>query len=187
MLIDMAKAFKDGDTRLAEDVILREREIDRLYFLVVRQLKSAVRYQQVSEKLGITHQRDSLGYRIVVKSFERIADHIENIAKSYIRLVEIEKEPNLKKFLELTISVLGIYEKAATAMFKQDAVMVDEVFNKLKEIEECHLKVSNQVFRQKIEVQSSLLQKTMLDSISRIAGYSADIAEIAINMSVKVP
>jgi len=32
-------------------------------------------------------------------------------------------------------------------------------------------------------IQSAILQKTMLDSLGRISSYSADIAEIAINMS----
>jgi phosphate uptake regulator len=187
MLSDITKAFKEKDVHLAEDIILREKEVDRLYFLVVRQLKSAVRYQRVAEKLGITYQRDSLGYRISVKSFERIADHIENIAQSYIRLVEMEKDPHVERILVLTKKVLSIYEKAAMALFKQDAAMVDEVFTMLKEMEKLHQKVSNQLFRQKMNVRSSLFQKTMLDSLSRIAGYSTDIAEIAMNMSVKVP
>ncbi len=75
--------------------MVREREIDRLYFLVVRQLKGAVEYPQVAEKLGIERQRDSLGYRIAVKVLERIADHIENIAKSYINLLEVQKSVSL--------------------------------------------------------------------------------------------
>src|SRR3989337_1610157 len=64
MLLDLGKALKTMDIGLAKDVIVREKEIDRLYFLVVRQLKSAVEYQQVAEKLGIENQRDCLGYRI---------------------------------------------------------------------------------------------------------------------------
>jgi len=43
MLLDLGKAFNRGDIGLAKDVMVREGEIDRLYFLVVRQLKSADR------------------------------------------------------------------------------------------------------------------------------------------------
>ncbi len=188
MLMDMITAFENLDRRLAEDVVLREREIDRLYFLVVRQLKSAVRFQRISENLGITYQRDSLGYRIAIKSFERIADHLENIAESFITLMVAEKEVDTTKFLELAPVVKEMYENAALAFFRQDAVLVDEVFKKAKEIDRIHLRVSNELFDNKeVNVQSSILQKTILDSLSRIAGYSTDIAEIAINMSVKVP
>lgn len=187
MLSDMVRAFDEGNLDLARDIILREREIDRLYFLVVRQLKSAVRYQQVSEKLGITHQRDSLGYRIAIKSFERIADHLERILQNYIRLAELEKKPDVSEFSRLAARVLDVYNNAVSALFHCDQKLVDKVFTEVKEIEKQHLRLSNQLFKQKKNVQSSLIQKTILDSISRIAGYSADIAEIAINMSVAVP
>lgn len=49
MLLDLGKAITSRDIGLAKDVIVREREIDRLYFLVVRQLKSAVEHQQIAE------------------------------------------------------------------------------------------------------------------------------------------
>jgi phosphate uptake regulator len=187
MLTDLVRAFDEGDLDLAKDIISREGEIDRLYFLVVRQLKSAVRYQEVSEKLGITHQRDSLGYRIVIKSFERIADHLEGILQNYIKLAEIEKKPDVGEFSELASRVLGVYDDAVAAMFNQDQKLVDKVFTENKEIESQHLRLSNLLFEQEKDVQSSLIQKKILDSISRISGYSTDIAEIAINMSVEVP
>jgi len=83
MLNDIISGLKSNDNSSMKDVQAREKEVDKLYFLVVRQLKSAVRYHQVSERLGITNQRDALGYRIVVKSFERIADHLALIANTF--------------------------------------------------------------------------------------------------------
>ena len=187
MLTDMVRVFDEGNLDLARDVIYREREIDRLYFLVVRQLKSAVRYQAVSDKLGITHQRDSLGFRIVIKSFERIADHLEGILQNYIKLAEIEKKPDMKEFSQLATQVLGVYDGAVSAMFKQDQNLLDKVFIEDKEIDKEHTRLSNRLFESKKEVQSSLIEKRILDSMARISGYSTDIAEIAINMSVEVP
>lgn len=186
MLLDIGKSFKNRDTGLAKDAIAREREVDRLYFLVVRQLKSAVRYQQVAEKLGIKYQRDSLGYRIVVKVLERIADHIENIAKNYIRLVEIQKQPQLNEYMNLVDNIAIIFEKSFQALIARDGESAEKVFRELKDIEKYHSDISKELF--KIEdIQSAILQKAMLDSLGRIASYSGDIAEIAINMSTEVP
>jgi phosphate uptake regulator len=187
MLSDLIRVFDEGNLDLARDIISREREVDRLYFLVVRQLKAAARYQEVSDKLGITHQRDSLGFRIVVKSFERIADHIEGILQNYIKLSEIEMGPDMGEFSSLALRVLKVYGDAVTAMFRNDQELVDRVFTEDKEIEKEHQKLSNNLFEKEKNVQSSLIQKRILDRISRISGYSTDIAEIAINMSVEVP
>lgn len=182
MLLDLGKALKTMDIGLARDVIVREREIDRLYFLVVRQLKSAVEYQQVSEKLGIKNQRDCLGYRIAVKSLERIADHIENIAKSYIQLSEVQSEMKLEDFIKLNESIVLTFEKSVNALFTRNHTLAEKIFQELKEIKKSHTDISNGLL-QPNNIQTAILQKTMLDSLGRIASYSGDIAEIAINMS----
>ncbi|MFZ3059579.1 MAG: PhoU domain-containing protein [Candidatus Methanoperedens sp.] len=184
MLLDLGKALKTTDIGLAKDVIVREREIDRLYFLVVRQLKSAVEYQQVAEKLGIENQRDCLGYRITVKALERIADHIENIAKSYIQLSDIQKDMPLNDFIKLNNSIIVIFEKSVDALFTRNHVLAEKIFQELKEINEFHSAISNELLQSKDKnIESAILQKTMLDSFGRIGSYSGDIAEIAINMS----
>jgi len=185
MLLDLGKALKNMDIGLAKDIIIREKEIDRLYFLVVRQLKNAVEYQQIAEKLGIESQRDCLGYRIVVKVLERIADHIENIARSYIQLSEIQKEAHLNDFIDVTYNIVTSFEKSFQALFSRNNEMAETVFHELKKIEKHHSDISKGLF--KIEdIQSAILMKTMLDSIGRIASYSGDIAEVAINMSTEV-
>ena len=185
MLLDLGKALKNNDIGLAKDIIVREKEIDRLYFLVVRQLKSAVEFQQISEKLGIKSQRDCLGYRIVVKVLERIADHIENMAKSYIQLFEVQKETQLDEFIELTTNVVAIFEKSLQALFTRNNEMAEILFHELKNVEKSQSDVSKGLF--KIEdIQSAILKKTMLDSLGRIASYSGDIAEVAINMSQEI-
>jgi phosphate uptake regulator len=184
MLLDFGKALKTMDIGLAKDIIVREKEIDRLYFLVVRQLKSAVEYQQVAEKLGIENQRDCLGYRIVVKALERIADHIENIAKSYIKLSDIQKDAPLNDFIKLNNSIIVIFEKSVDALFTRNHVLAEKIFQELKEINEFHSAISNELLQSKDKnIESAILQKTMLDSFGRIGSYSGDIAEIAINMS----
>ena len=182
MLLDLGKALGTCDIDLAKDVIVREREIDRLYFLVVRQLKSAVEHQQIAEKLGIKYQKDCLGYRIVVKVLERIADHIEIIAKSYIRLCEIQKELNLDEFIKLNNSTIAIFEKSVDSLFSRNISLAEKIFQELKEVKKTQSDISNRLLQPE-NIQSAILQKTMLDSLGRISSYSGDIAEIAINMS----
>lgn len=186
MLLDTGKALRNRDTGLARDAIAREREVDRLYFLVVRQLKSAVRYQQVAEKLGITNQRDCLGYRILVKALERIADHIENIAKNYIRLAELRKQPKLHGYTGLVNDIAVIFESSFDALAARDGESAEKVFRELKDIREHYSDISKELFKID-DIQSAIIQKSMLDSLWRIASYSGDIAEIAINMSTEVP
>ena len=185
MLNDAIEVMKHGDEQLARDIITREREVDRLYFLVIRQLKSAVQYQQIAEKLGIENQRDSLGYRIVVKSLERIADHIESVMGSYLLLNAVEKKPELRELIKLAKSITKVYDSSVEAVFKKDRLQAEEVFQDLKNIKVHHKWLSDQLFKGTVDVSSAIHRKSILDSLGRIASYSSDIAEIALNLSVE--
>ena len=185
MLAELIRVPEDRDTALARDIIEREKEVDRLYFLVVRQLKGAVRYHQLAEKLGIANPRDALGYRMVVKNFERIADHSENIAQLYLRLLAEEGE--LADCVALAKLTSRAYQKASKAFFTLDMHLAQEVFSHLKEIRELQEEILNHLFQSNIKAGRAMLLKGVMDSLNRIASYSSDIAEIAINMSVEVP
>ncbi|WP_456474994.1 PhoU domain-containing protein [Candidatus Pyrohabitans sp.] len=185
MLAELIRVPEDRDEALARDIIEREKEVDRLYFLVVRQLKGAVRYHQLAEKLGIANPRDALGYRMVVKNFERIADHCENIAQLYLRLLAEEGE--LADCVALAKLTSQAYRKASKAFFTLDMHLAQEVFSHLKEIRDLQEKILNHLFQSNIKAGRAMLLKGVMDSLNRIASYSSDIAEIAINVSVEVP
>lgn len=187
MLLDLCELLESGDARLADDIAARERETDRLYFLVVRQLEGAVRYHQVAEKLGIKNQRDCLGYRIVAKVLERISDHANNIAKSRVQLMEAEgKRLAPRDFSGLIRRTTETFEKSVSALFARDGKIADDVFREIGKIKTLHSDISGRLLHSK-NIKSALLQKTMLDSLGRIIGYSDDIAELADDMSVEVP
>lgn len=183
MLADIVRGLKSVDAAHLRDILAREKEVDRLYFLVVRQLKSAVRYQQMSERLGINNQRDALGYRIAVKSFERIADHLDNIAQN-LATGNVKGWEGYGEFAE---TVGEIYELAARSFFARDKKMAESVFVDVRRLENQRASLSNRLFQKKTSVQDALTKKAVLDSLSRIANYSSDVAEITINMSVEVP
>ncbi len=186
MLAELIRVLEGGDEALARDIVEREKEVDRLYFLVVRQLKGAVRHHQLAEKLGIANPRDALGYRMVVKSYERIADHCENIANLYLQL-SAEGGEDLTDCARLAALASEAYRKASTAFFTLDIRPAQEVFSHLREVRELQESILNRLFQGNIKASRAVLLKGIMDSLNRIASYSSDIAEIAINMSVEVP
>jgi phosphate uptake regulator len=91
----------------------------------------------------------------------------------------------LDKFIDTTNNTVATFEKSIQALFTRNGEMAETVFYELKKIEKSHSDISKELF--KIEdIQSAILMKTMLDSLERIASYSGDIAEVAINMSTEV-
>jgi phosphate uptake regulator len=81
MLEDSMTALRDNNLELAEDVIQRDDDVDRFYFLSVRQLSSSIEDIELLEKIGIKFPRECLGYRLITKTIERVGDHAVRIAE----------------------------------------------------------------------------------------------------------
>ena len=81
MVQDAVASLQSGDLSLAEEVSQRDDEVDRFYHFIVRQLNMAVRNRAIIEEVGLLAARDCLGYRLAVKSIERVADHAAGIAR----------------------------------------------------------------------------------------------------------
>jgi phosphate uptake regulator len=181
MLTDFIKVLQQQDIALAEDIIMREREIDRLHFLIVRQLKSAVKYSQVSERLGITQQQDCLGYRVIVKALERISDHVEKISQNYIELIK-QKGTIDPVLIQSVDEIIRIFDLSVTSALSKNREKAEDVFQEHEKIRKSKEKT---LLKESSNIQHALIQQSIFDSLQRIAEYTEDIAELTINMSVE--
>ncbi len=80
MVQDAVKALHTHDLALAEDVIIRDSEVNKLYFLTVRQIRTALQDTTLAETIGVRHL-ESIDLRIVSKGIEEIGDHAASIAR----------------------------------------------------------------------------------------------------------
>ena len=76
--------------------------------------------------MGFSNARDCLGYRVIVKNIERLADHAERIAKD---VIEFKKPVNAKtydKLVEMSNYTLELIDNSCLAMFKKDTEEAEE-------------------------------------------------------------
>ncbi len=79
MLNDAVDAYFGGLKELADDVVQRDEEVDRLFFLIVRELRSAIQYPSISEKMSMPPV-EALDFRLAAQYIERTADLATDIA-----------------------------------------------------------------------------------------------------------
>lgn len=79
MLEDAISAVRKHDRKLAREVITMDDEVDRFNHYVVRQLKSAIQNKSLLKDIELNSPREILGYRLITKAIERIADHLSLI------------------------------------------------------------------------------------------------------------
>lgn len=113
MHADATAALVAGDKGLASMVIDRDEEVDRLYFLTVRLLRTAIRDLRLAEKFGLSPV-DCLDYRMAAKLVESIGDHAVDIAKLVFKLPEGSSLKGIGQ--ELQEADLRLKEIQGTAM-----------------------------------------------------------------------
>ncbi len=184
MLNDALRAFRDGNTGLAEAVIQRDDEADRFHFMITRQLALALLDIKIMHKLGIASPVETINYRILARNLERIADHAVNIAKRAFH------RPNrciyCGDIADLGEKALELFNKSMDSIYRLSRRTAEETISESFELIEM---LQNLLFKKILSDQRiSDLEKTTLsmvyDSLRRITRYSTGIAEATLNIKV---
>jgi len=171
MLSDFCLALQDFCEYYCNSIILRENEVDRLHFLVLRQVNLAIQGDVVVP-------RELLGYWSFARRFERIADHAANMARCLLKLGK-----SMPELCDIVEPCLEMLKMSSVAFFRKDIELADAVLTEFEDLRSIEEKLYRKIIEQ--EVEDAILLKSIVDSLTRIAAYSADIAEIALDLAVE--
>lgn len=178
MLTDAFRAFADFKPSLAKDVIERDQEIDKLYFLILRVYHSMLT-DKISEEQVNTDVLTVDYFQNLSGQLERVADHAVKIA-SLIERGNAKLKPNLQKPLsnlyEATTENLKAAEHCA---FHVDKNQAHQLLGQLKRHAEKRQALYDEILRAN---QSAAM--IACDSLDRINGYVANMAEYALDKSL---
>jgi len=175
------EALVSRDPSIAENAIRRDDDVDRLYFLGLRQLRQAASNPAIAPSLGLT-PIECLDLQSVIKRIEHIADHAENIALNVGKLVDsrIDQEV-LDDLARISQMAQDIHEGAGKALTEGDLNLANRVVN-----QRARMKEFCSEFRKRLhgtDVSVNVRINAIVESLERIADYGTDIAEVAINRS----
>ena len=174
MIEDALKAYFEGMQKDAQEIIQRDEEVDRLFFLIVRELRSAVQYPRMSELMKITPV-EALDYRLAAQYVERIADLAVDIAQR----VEDPLDKKLVKRLQLIGNkVKEMLADSVNNLFKFDSKKVTKVIET-----ENWLIQETAKLRQDIVTSPNGQPQTQLyvvDSLLRMGEAAKDITDLAL-------
>ncbi len=186
MLSDAIASVSEGSQGMAGEVLERDDEVDRFYHFLLRQLNIAVRDRSVIQEIGLTSSRDCLGYRLVAKSTERVADHAASIASQAETIAPLS-EVSAKKVEEMANLSRKIFESSISALLRLDSKIAEDAINRTREVVRLEEKLSGEILAPRMSGTQVASIKLMLESIRRVAEYGSDISEVAIDLTVKEP
>lgn len=181
MMEDSIVALREADVELAKDVIQRDNDVDKFYLLSVRQVKAALDDSTLASKIGIRDSKDCLGYRLIIKLMERIGDHVRNISQSVIQMNG--DAGNSDDIIEMGLLSQKLFQDSFNSVLDIDTDLANHVIRTFR----MSIALGNKVIQRSEHSDNTYClsgerQRKIIESFQRISEYSADIAEMVINM-----
>jgi phosphate uptake regulator len=175
---DVVNSFVDGDLQRAKSVIARDDESNRLYFLLVRILRTIIQNPRLSEKLGIT-PIECLDYRLAASLIEAIGDASVKIAAKTMELNGIKPSEELRKLLVgLQAVCFDAHEQALKSFVNKDIAMAENVRNMHERIETLFGDIERVAKDQHVEVMPQILAASSF--LRQIYEHSVDLADLVV-------
>ncbi|MCJ7731908.1 phosphate uptake regulator PhoU [Candidatus Bathyarchaeota archaeon] len=182
---DAIIALGTEDLTLAREIVAMDDEVDRFNLYIVRLLKVAVVDAHILKESGLKSPRECLGYRLITKSVERMADHAVNIAHNRLELTLSTLDNELlSEMKRLSDFALEIFEGSMEAVFDENYKAADKVLNLAQRTRNMEAEMLQMIVKHAPPEEVPAL-RLIVESILRTAEYGADIAETVLNMTVK--
>lgn len=187
MLEDAVSALVSDDDDLGRSVIDRDDDADRLYFVVSRIFRAALRSPRAIEELGIPREV-CFDYHYCARQLERIADHAAKISHISRDLEAIPDEVG-EAITALHEDVAEVIETAMDALFEDEGDRSTQLAHQAREsilgIDE-HTRRIDELLMELDPHQAQSLG-LIVDSLSRSADYGGNIAETALQNAAPKP
>lgn len=184
MYRDAITALRENSVELAQEVVKSDDEVDRFSFYIVRQLKIAIKNEHLLKEIGLEEPRNCLGYRLIAKSVERVADHAVIIAKDMIEMKQTLNKETVEKIATMSNFALEVLDDACLSMFKRDYEAADRAIEKARKADEMERAILRTTGKPRDPSELYRI-KLITENIRRVAEYASDIAEIVLNMTVQ--
>ncbi|MWG35796.1 phosphate signaling complex PhoU family protein [Halomarina oriensis] len=187
MLSDAITALVEDDDDLASDVVERDDDVDRLWYMTSRVFRGVLRDPSTATEVGIAREV-CFDYHTSARQLERVADHATKIAELALELDEIPDEAaeSIQSLLSQSTEVI---ETAMDALLEDESDVATQQANatrrRVDDVDEFTREVDNLV--RELDPQQAQLLGLVVDSLGRSADYGGNIAETALQKAAPKP
>jgi len=179
MYQDAVRALKENDIHLAEDIITRDGDIDRLHWLIARQHRIIQQNVSFVEKMGSNSNTATTAY-LISRILERIGDHINRIASSIIQLIESTiNQSIIQKIDYASQQSLSLLNNSISSFSKKEIKTANNTITNTKNLYVLCEELDTIALG--LSPPQAIHLGYVVESIRRIGEYAEDISECVIN------
>ncbi|EHQ34226.1 phosphate signaling complex PhoU family protein [Methanoplanus limicola] len=182
MTKDSLFALKTRDSELTDDIILRDRDINRLYWLISRQYNLLLKNVSLSREMGINVD-NAIHYLQVSRVLERVGDQIVHIAENVKSLLYTPVERKMMDSLtQLSYESINILNSSVKSFYNEDINLTNNTLTDIKEFRKKCDKISYDLFD--TNKPGIVPFAYIIENFKRVSEYSGVICETSINYYV---
>ena len=180
---DAIAALSTQNRALAQDVIGRDTDADRLNWLIARQTTMMMHSTALSRRMGISPGM-AMNYFLLSRIIERVGDHAVRIAEHTLPLVGTEIDPKIIAAIKKSSGIsLEIFDRSIVSFFSTDMKNAHRNIESIGALDKLCGDIDTMVLRQDSLIAINI--GNIAESIRRSGEYGGDISETVINMLVE--
>lgn len=183
MLNDVLNALDKKDPKYLADMDNRDREVDRLNWLIARQVNIHQKDITISRRQGadlITITRCG----IISKTIERIGDHAIVLSNNLRSLID-DDSTNLvdEEIVATGRAVVTLFSDSVATWVAKDMGSANDCLARGENLVQKSISISK--MSENLSGKGALAARIISESVKRVAEYSMDISEMTINAAME--
>ena len=180
---DAITALETHNKTLANDVINRDMDADRLNWLIARQTNMLMQNASLSRKMGISPDL-AMNYYMLSRIIERVGDHAVRIAEHSLPIIDVDFDKKFMNAIKKSSAMsLEIFDRSIVSFFNADMKEAHRNIESITALENICGDINNMVLKQDTLVALNIAY--ISESIRRAGEYAGDISETVINLLVE--
>jgi phosphate uptake regulator len=177
---DAVTALETNNRDLAQDVIARDMDADRLNWLVARQTNMIMQNASLSRKMGISPGM-AMNYCMLSRIIERVGDHAVRIAEHASLLIGAGVDKKILTAVKKSSAMsLEIFDRSIISFFNTDMKEANRNIESITALENICGDINNMVLKQDTLIAINI--GYIAESVRRAGEYAGDISETVINL-----
>jgi len=180
---DAITALDTHNKTLAEDVIKRDIDADRLNWLIARQTNMIMLHASLSRKMGISPDM-AMHYYLLSRIIERVGDHAVRIAEHSLPIIDIDIDKKILTTIKKASAMsLEIFDRSIVSFFNSEMKEANRNIESINVLENLCGDINNLVLKQ--DTLTAISLNYISESVRRAGEYAGDISETVINLLVE--
>lgn len=184
MLTDVMDSLESKDPSALKYMNDRDREVDRLDWLISRQVNIHQKDITISRRMGVD-LCEITRCATVSRAIERIGDHAVLLAKNLVPLMDGDSEGTDSEIVALGRDAISLFVDSVGTWSSRNMVRANECIETGESLVERAMEIADR--GDGLEGRIAMAAEVVSASVKRVVEYSMDIAEVAINSAMDGP